>query len=399
MGTAEAQQASFASLFDSAQVTLGQYTGKIARWKAAARMSWTIVVSVVVLGMLTAALQAVNFRRKALATALVGGFVSGATAYSAATIPADFKTLDNLVANGTLLVDAAATWLQKGRSATTDDDRRFALNEIQSRLVDLGKLRLADERASVAMPSSFTLIPVAHAAEPVPMVCGCSGAWGKQQRTAGDVIGCGTAAGASLSQAHQGAVYQAAKSIAAQIAGRVKTGLSDQQVVDYIRRSATEFDSCPAGGTKIEVSVLLRLPEFLAREEAIVAFASRSAAPAVLKVQTIGVVEDGSAGDTGWTFDIMVDGRLVTRVPARDYSDRPTTRLVSLTGRNTVEVPVELPKGNYWLVEIRGKRTTNDDTAIGGAAVSGANKPVEIAVANPIARNGSFLFTVAFAKK
>jgi hypothetical protein len=211
----------------------------------------------------------------------------------------------------------------------------------------------------------------------------------------GDVFGCGTASGPSLSAAHDRAVFEAAKQIAAQLQDTLKgqRKFTDQQLVDYIKEAATEFDTCPGGDGKTSLTVLLRLPQTLGHAEAITAFASRSSLPAKLRLSKIEVNQDGSAGDSGWAFDILVDGKLVTRLPARDYSDRPATRNVAMA----LDVPVELPKGSYWLVEIKGQRTKGDDTVVGAAAVV-AGKPFQVPVANPVPEDGSFVFTVEFSK-
>ena len=400
-----AQQPSFVVLFQAAEVNLRENTAKIELWRRAAQESWLIVITVGLLGIVTAALQAIRFKRKALATALVGGLISGATVYSAATIPGDYKTLNNLVAAGTRLVDSANAWLENGRSAASDDDRQFALNEIEKRLSQLAVLGIHETKGPAAEASLSPRLPfdrfvaVTHAAErQAPATCGCLARMSQQQQQRLDIIGCGIGAGSTLHDAHDRAVFDAAGKIAAQLKSRNTAKLTDQQLVDYVRRVATEYDSCPTRGKQAEISVLLRLPESLGREQALTAFASRSGLPARIKVATLRVVADGSTGDTGWTFEILVDGRLVTRIPARDYSDRAATRTVNLTGANAIEVPVAMPKGNYWLVEIKGQRTKSSVTAIGAAAISAFDKPIEIAVANPVATNGSFVFTVSFAK-
>jgi hypothetical protein len=143
---------------------------------------------------------------------------------------------------------------------------------------------------------------------------------------------------------------------------------------------------------------MLRLPAGLTDPEALRAFAARSSLPLRLKVSSIKVVADGSAGDTGWRFDVFVDGRLVTKIGDRDYSDRPATQTVALIGRDAVEAPVAAAKGNYWLVEIRGQRTKAGGTVSGGMAVSGLDQPVEIPVTGRDVTEGNFLFKVAFTR-
>ena len=390
-------QPSYELLFKSAQVTLNENVIKINAWAGWANLSLAIVIMIGVMGIVIAGLQATSLKWKGVATAVVGGLVSGATAFNAATIPADYKTLNELVATGTGLIDATKDWLETGRQAATDPDRQFALDEIQKRLTVLAGLTLRGGTQEPRKASHFRLdgmMTVLHAAERAPQ-CACKRP--VPQRMYGDVFGCGTASGPSLSAAHDRAVFEAAKDIATQLQNNLKGQRgkwTDQQLVDYIKQVATEFDSCPSATSKTSLTVLLRLPQTLGHADAITAFASRSSGPAKLTVSKIEVNQDGSAGDSGWAFDVLVDGKLVTRIPARDYSDRPATRNVAMS----LQVPVDLPKGSYWLVEIKGQRTKSADTVVGAAAVV-AGKPTQVAVANPVPEDGSFVFTVAFDKK
>ena len=404
----DAQTPSLDVLFQKAEVDVARADARVQQWWRDAQVSWMVVVAIALLGIITAAVQAVNFKAKGFVTALIGGLVSGATVYSAATLPADYKTLNSLASEGTELVASAKVWLEK-RATLAADDRVFALNEIATSLRKFDDLDITKKKGQAAPaepPSSKTgglsrLIPVVHAAEPAsaPQRCDCSALLQRGSRKASQLIACATAAGTTLSDAHARAVTEASKTLASQLRVRMQsqTTLTTDQLVDFVQRFATEEGSCPGSGKTTELSVLLRLPDNLGYEGAITAFARRES-PARLRVPSIRVIEDGSPGDTGWTFDILVDGRVVTRLPARDYSDRATTRIVNLSGASAIEASVGLPKGSFWLVEIRGQRTRTSDTAIGGAAIGDVNKPVEIAVANPVAANGSFVFTVSFAK-
>jgi len=402
-----AQTPSLEVLFQKAEVDVARADARVQQWSRHAQVSWMVVVVIALLGIITASLQAINFKAKGFVTALIGGLVSGATVYSAATLPADYKTLNSLVLEGTDLVASARDWLDK-RATLAADDRVFALNEIATSLRKFDDLDITKRKATAppaAAPSGtgglLSLIPVVHAAEPasVPLQCDCSALLQRGSRNGKELIACATAAGATLSDAHTRAVAEASKTLASQLRRRMKsqTTVTADQLVDFVQRFGIEAGSCPGSGKTPQLSVLLSLPERLGYEEAITAFAKRES-PARLRVPSIRVIEDGSTGDAGWTFDILVDGRLVTRLPARDYSDRGATRIVNLSGANAIEASVGLPKGNFWLVEIKGQRTKSSDTAIGGAAIGNVGKPVEIAVANPVASNGSFVFTVSFAK-
>jgi hypothetical protein len=406
-----AQTPSLEVLFQKAEVDIARADARVQQWSRDAQVSWMVVVVIALLGIITAAVQALDFKAKGFTTAVIGGLVSGATVYSAATLPADYKTLNSLVSEGNELVASARVWLEK-RATLAADDRLFALNEIATSLrkfddLDITKRKAPDPPAE--KPSSRTggavplisLIPVVHAAEPasMPQQCDCSVLLQRGSKNAGELIACATAAGTTLRDAHTRAVTEASKTLASQLRRRIQsqTTVTTDQMVDFVQRFATEEASCPGSGKTIQLSVLLRLPERLGYEGAITAFAKRDS-QARLRIPTIRVVDDGSPGDTGWTFDILVDGRLVTRLPARDYSDRDATRIVNLSGANAVEASVGLPKGSFWLVEVKGQRTKTSETAIGGAAIGVVDKPVEIAVANPVAKNGSFVFTVSFAK-
>lgn len=408
-----AQTPSLEVLFQKAEVDVARADARVQQWSRDAQVSWMVVVVIALLGIITAAVQALDFKAKGFTTAVIGGLVSGATVYSAATLPADYKTLNSLVSEGTELVASARVWLEK-RATLAADDRLFALNEIATSLrkfddLDITKRKAPAPPAENEKPSSRTggaiplmsLIPVVHAAEPasMPQQCDCSALMKRGSKNAGELIACATAAGTTLRDAHTRAVTEASKTLASQLRRRMEsqTTVTTDQVADFVQRFATEEASCPGSGKTIQLSVLLRLPERLGYEGAITAFAKRES-QARLRIPSIRVVDDGSPGETGWTFDILVDGRLVTHVPARDYSDRDATRIVNLSGANAVEASVGLPKGSFWLVEVKGQRTKTSDTAIGGAAIGAVDKPVEIAVANPVAKNGSFVFTVSFAK-
>ena len=378
---------------------------RVQQWARDAQVSWLVVVVIVVLGILTAAIQAIKFKGKGFVTALIGGLVSGATVFGAATLPADYKTLDSLVTDGTELVESARTWLVKGPTLSVDD-RVFALKEIADYLAKLEDLDITKRKVSAkpTAPSTSRMgdfVAVVHAAEStVPLPCSCDALLKKGVRS-GELVACATASGSTLNEAHERAVTEASKTLASQLNGRMKTqsALSSVQLVEFARRFATEVDSCPGSGKSVQLSVLLRLPASLGNEQAILAYANRSGSSARLKVASIRAVADGSAGDTGWKFDILVDGRVVTQIPAREYRDNPAAQAVTtLSGASAIEARVDLPKGSYWLVEIRGQRTNADVTAVGAAAVTGMDKPVNIAVASPIAKNGSFVFTIAFGK-
>ena len=87
-------QPSYDLLFKSAQVTLNENVVKINAWAGWASLSLGIVVTIGVLGIVIAGLQATSLKWKGVATAVVGGLVCGATAFIAATVPAYYKTLN-----------------------------------------------------------------------------------------------------------------------------------------------------------------------------------------------------------------------------------------------------------------------------------------------------------------
>ncbi len=409
----EAQQLPLTLKLQQADINLQENAAQISQWARWAHVSLAVVWLVGFLGIAMAAIQATQIKWKGVATAVAGAIISATTMIGSATIPADYKTLNHLVSKGNRLMASANLFLNNGKSASTDADRQFALDEIEKKLAEFSNLSIRDETLMAAGQGTGWpfrnegLLAVVHAAE-TQSACGCFRSIPKTGR--GYIYACGTAAGKSLAEAHGSALQEAAKGIASHLLGQmknVKIALAEQDLVDYVRRVAVEFDSCPGPGGSASLSVILRFPEALGREQALTAFVSKpptSVEPTSqrqrrLTVSSIRVVADGSAGVTGWTFDIFVDGRTVASIPYREYSDRPAGRsTVTLSGPSAVQALFEIPQGQYWLLEIRGKRSFGDDTATGAAAINEIGKPIEIAVANRAPKDGSFVFTVTVAK-
>lgn len=118
-----------------------------------------------------------------------------------------------------------------------------------------------------------------------------------------------------------------------------------------------------------------------------------SAAPARPKLDKIKVVEDGSVGATGWIFDIQVDGRTVMSLPRTDYDNSRAASDVVPNASHRWLAGVNVPPGQKVRIDVKGRRTSNSDTASGSATI-GAGETATIPVRNGSdPKKGSFVFT------
>jgi hypothetical protein len=115
-----------------------------------------------------------------------------------------------------------------------------------------------------------------------------------------------------------------------------------------------------------------------------------------LKLETIQVFEDGSAGPTSWSFDVLVDGQVALRLPSKGYDDdKSGKRGTSYPAEASQSIlPVRIPAGRTARLEVRGKRTKASDTVTGQATVTAGGR-ISISVANPDPKKGSFVFLFA----
>jgi len=115
-----------------------------------------------------------------------------------------------------------------------------------------------------------------------------------------------------------------------------------------------------------------------------------------VKLDTVHVEWDGSPGKAGWIFDVFLNGKLQLNLPKRDYDDgrssgrrRPSDYVPDVGAVGTVTPQ----KGELVRVEVRGRRTSGSDTAIGTATVDASGGSVAMNVVNARdARKGSFVF-------
>ncbi len=123
-----------------------------------------------------------------------------------------------------------------------------------------------------------------------------------------------------------------------------------------------------------------------------------------LKVTLDGIhVEwDGSAGKTGWIFDVFLNGKPMLNLPNRDYEDGRSAK----SRRPSDYVPdrssvgsVSAENGKSVRIDVKGKRSFGGDTATGMATLDGNGGKVSVNVVNdhnPHA--GSFVFQFSAAR-
>ena len=393
-----AAQPSLQLRLTQAEVTLQESDDQVKQWASWAQISLWIVIGVGVLGIGTAVLQSVNVSWKAVATAVVGAVISLITVVNSTMVPADYRTLNQLVGRGTRLVNGARSWLLKGQKAPDDETKQFALSEIEKRMKEFATLSLSKE-TSAAPVGLFTVLYAAEQGN-----CGCLGTLPKPLNS--DILSCASATGNTLSEAHEAATMKAAADIAATMArstNKPSFPASSRDVIQYVRRTAEEFDSCPESGKDNTVWVVLRLSQTFRKEQAQTAFVSswtkgEPTEQVKLSLSSIKTLQDGSSGPTDWSFDVLVDGKVVTQIPSHDYTDRTPDQTVTF-GPGAVTAAIDVPKDRFWVLEIRGKRKIGGDTAVGAAAVNDVGSAVQIPVTNKNINNGSFVFSVNLSKQ
>jgi len=118
-----------------------------------------------------------------------------------------------------------------------------------------------------------------------------------------------------------------------------------------------------------------------------------SAAAARPRLDKIRVVEDGSAGTTGWTFDIQVDGRTVMSLPRTNYDNSRAASDVVPDASHRWLAGVNVAPGQKVRIDVKGRRTSSSDTASGSATI-GSGETATIPVRNGSdPKKGSFVFT------
>jgi transcription initiation factor IIF auxiliary subunit len=122
--------------------------------------------------------------------------------------------------------------------------------------------------------------------------------------------------------------------------------------------------------------------------------------PMQLKLEKIQVKSDGSVGSTGWTFDILLDGKRLSTLPKRNYDDgtertKRANEIVPEANRRVVG-SLKVAKSQMVRLEVRGRRTVGSDTATGQATFGASAGPVVVSVTNKRnPKNGSFVFHFA----
>ena len=122
-----------------------------------------------------------------------------------------------------------------------------------------------------------------------------------------------------------------------------------------------------------------------------------------VKLDTIHVEWDGSAGKTGWIFDVFLNGKATLNLPKMDYDDgragggrRPSDYMPDPARRVVGSVS---PGKEPVRIEVRGRRSFGGDTANGTATIDSSNSTVSVNVVNGRnPRSGSFVFRFSTAR-
>jgi hypothetical protein len=119
--------------------------------------------------------------------------------------------------------------------------------------------------------------------------------------------------------------------------------------------------------------------------------------PLQLKLDRIVANQDGSAGSTGWVFDVLLDGRKLLHLPNRSYDDGLERSKKGNTygpdGASWVVGPVRIGSGQSTRIDVIGERSSGHDKATGTATLPANGGALAVNVVNAADRKkGSFTF-------
>ena len=376
---AQQQEQSYTARFEAAQAKAENSRAELERWQRQYAVALSLAISLALLGAATTGIQAIQKPWKTIVTGVMGLLVSVITALNSLLVPADFKTLNKRVEEGELHLANMDHFLDLRDRATTDGDREMFLHEIGRSVEAFEHLRTGASGGTIsaALPSASLGVTL-HAAAIEPP-CSCDALTRRERDDF--TYSCQTASSASLSSAREQAIDNAVNDFVARLrpardSASQQAAVSDQASADYVRRIATEAGACVVTNAKQPtMTVVLRIPRALADEKAQTAFAvpvreaeripnaageivvpppaSRTvdipvranprkygdfvftfsitgANPRVMQLKSVRVIQDGSVGQTKWTFSMLLDGTVVATLPEQNYSDdKPPYALAS----------------------------------------------------------------------
>jgi hypothetical protein len=387
-----------------AEDTVSTHASRITRWERQALLTMIIGVVVVLLGSMTAILQGISRPWTKTATVIVGALVTSMTVINSTFFDADYKTLSRRSEEGRSLLASADRWLTHARSLKLDVDREEALRYLLKIAEALAELDAGGQKGRPLAQSSessttrYFQLTTLFAAGPG---CGCTALQRKDDGMYKFFCGQGTAESLSEARARatEDAVRQAVQSLqrSSQRGAASPTG---ESLTAYIRSVASEVDACPIGGSsRVSIYVLLRIPAMLTTQKAQEAFAAPAKARRGLrlKLDKIRVVEDGSAGPTGWTFEVRAGGKSFT-LPHRNYTDRPNQNEYALTAGDAAAMDLDAEGRAPTTIEVSGRRSSGGDTAVGSHLIDSAQGTMLVEVKNAsTASRGSFTFSFSVA--
>jgi hypothetical protein len=395
-------QSSYQVRFAKAENTIRTHEPTITWWEQQSQITLGIGLAIVALGILTGVLQALTRPWTRPATLVVGALVTALTAINTTFFDGDYKTLMNRAREGRTLIAGADRFIALAPSLPSDGDREEALGYIQESAEALallvgggskGRPVAATDQSTSMFPSPFATLYAAGGAS-----CGCAAL--TQQDTAAYRYFCGQGTARSLSEARKAATEEAVvqASLALQ---KAQSTPQARDLTSYLRSVSSEVAACPVGSAKgFTMFVVLRVPTTLTTQSAQQAFVRPVVARARTRVQLdrIRVIEDGSSGATGWSFDVRAGGKSF-RLPNKNYSDRPKLNEAIPGPADGAMLEIESDDMSPLRVEVFGRRSFGGDTVVGTQTLF-ANAPtaiVKVQNASSVSK-GSFEFTFSTSR-
>jgi hypothetical protein len=387
-------QPSYQVRFVKAENTIRVHEPKITWWEQQSQITLGIGLTIVALGIATGVLQALTRPWTKPVTLVVGALVTALTAVNTTFFDGDYKTLADRASEGRSLVEQADRFIALAPSLTSDGDREEALRYIQETAEALAQLAAGGSkgrpveavRQSTRLPSFASTL---FAAGPQ---CGCAAL--KQQDTEAYRYFCGEGTATSLSEARKSATENAVMQANTALQRSPRQAVAGD-LLSYVRSVSSEVAACPRSGSKgFTMFVVLRVPSTLTSpvaQQAFVRPAQRSSRVR-LTLDRIRVIQDGSSSTTKWRFEVRAGGKSFS-LPDRRYTDRANRNDVVLTPADGAVLDVDADINSPLQIEVTGRRSAANDTAIGAQVVT-AGTPIVVNVRHATdAAKGSFEFT------
>ncbi len=367
----------------------------VAQWESAALFQTVLTVSAVVFGALVTFLQHWNSRTWCkVATGALGLATAVATGVTAKAFPVDYRLYQKSALQARAKLNCLRDIIHRLEAGPNEQEELELTMEFTQKLRQIQDIEAKLTEEGDAWVSGASLFPtsIVHAQSNKPN-------WAENPPQAqSSVFFAGEGTSRSLSEAKAKSV-EAALRRSAQLLTKQSKSASAQTALDFARAVGevvdTRFDF-DARSRTYTYYTLVRLDRILAEPSTFQNLA-RPLAKVRLRLTSITVEQDGSVGDTEWTFQLSRNGAKAASLPPRRYNDK-TGKVVA--GADINLPPLEFRAGEDAMLRIEGR-------SAGGVAIFGTlslsadqvapGRGYRVPVMHTDQRRGSFMFEFQLA--